>query len=1154
MQLVIIPNPFQRQYKDICDLPFNNESLEIILRGFLNKSKDILVTFEEAQEGIRISINGRIIPPELWGFHKPLEKDQIIFMPVVAKGDTEKQILNIAVIIAVTVAVGPQGLGLIGAGASFGSAALGLAIIAGTGMLLQSLTPSPQAKGFAPDDWDNSQVYSWSPQTTQKQGIVRPKFYGKNRLNGNAIAVHTEIDPADDTKQILKMLIGLGDGPVKGIVDGTIKINDQNIENYTDIITEERLGTLNQSSISFFTEIKPEFRPNRLVTNSGGAVIYTTPDSDFQDLEIELLWNRGLYFANNQGGLSNHTVGIKIEISEADAASWDILVEESITDATTSPKRKNYIASETYTGGSPVTITEGLSYDIRITKTSSDQSSSRYGDGLRLGSVREVLTDLFIYPKLSLLGIEALATDQLSGSINVSCIQEGAIVNVYNGSTWNLEYSTNPAWVLFDVFTQPVISGDGESGTPYNIERYEGTNPSSIDIAEFYVLSQFCDTLVPDGKGGTEKRITFNGGFDIGTSVWGAALKVCEICRCMPIYTGSELTLAIDKADDFVQMFNVSDINQDSFKESFMPQSELISEIEIQYRDENQDFKRVPFTILNENIPNASRRITLELFGIIKQSEAWRAGKHRLDQNQYLKSTTDIDADIDAVNSTIGNVIKIQHDVPDWGQGGRIISGPTTTSIIVNKDMVYISGAQHEVNLRKSDNTLNKNFVTTSKFNDITGVNQGGNQFQISGNFANEYLEDDSIRLEDSTGNDKDYTLSTGAVHSAGTTTITVNEVIPDGTVDGGLFNLRRIVVNTPFLNSSSAAEVAEEFDIYTFGVQNLNAREYRILNLRKTQEQYITITSVIYDERVYDGDSEDPIITLDEAINNPESDNTELIVLNPNWGDVERRYPPAVSIGPPNLDTPQVTDIIFSDDVPNLQVTWTEGILSYKGAVYSIAADVSGALKYIWWDVNDNPTILHSSDTQEDGIGSGKFILCVNNSGVAFVIGVGLPYWGELLAVEVLSALTAQLGDVLAGSITGTLITGGLFRTSVSGRRVQMNSDGITLLTASPSSGVVGTTGAGGDNIIVGTTANGGDNEIVGAGVLASINSPQAGKEVPFRIESEQAVGDFHYFDRNNTPSGAATPGDTCVVQGVHHSCTVGGTPGTWVATGTQT
>lgn len=72
---------------------------------------------------------------------------------------------------------------------------------------------------------------------------------------------------------------------------------------------------------------------------------------------------------------------------------------------------------------------------------------------------------------------------------------------------------------------------------------------------------------------------------------------------------------------------------------------------------------------------------------------------------------------------------------------------------------------------------------------------------------------------------------------------------------------------------------------------------------------------------------------------------------------------------------------------------------------------------------------------------------------------------------VNNLSAISANIGTVTAGSITGVTITGGLFRTSTSGARVEIDGDGDTLKFynaggyniggISPTSGVLLITGA---------------------------------------------------------------------------------------------
>ncbi|GAH60832.1 unnamed protein product, partial [marine sediment metagenome] len=282
-----------------------------------------------------------------------------------------------------------------------------VATITAGGMLISSIFPPPQPK--SPDfDGDLSQSYSWSPATLQKQGIVIPRFYGKNRLYGNVISVSTEVDAADETKQNIRMLLALCKGPIKSIAN--IQINDQPIANYADIVTDTKLGLLGQSVITLDGVdmiAKPEYRPNRTVTNDGGPIEYITPDNDFDDLEIDLFFPRGIYWANEQGGISNHSIDIKIEIKPVGGA-YSTLIITSIVANKTSPLWKTYKASVDYGApGAPIAINNGTRYVVKVTKEATDEGA-RYGDELRLGGVREVINTKFIYPGTALLGVAAL--------------------------------------------------------------------------------------------------------------------------------------------------------------------------------------------------------------------------------------------------------------------------------------------------------------------------------------------------------------------------------------------------------------------------------------------------------------------------------------------------------------------------------------------------------------------------------------------------------------------------------------------------------------------------------------------------------------------------------------------------------------------------
>lgn len=345
-------------------------------------------------------------------------------------------------------------------------------------------------------------------------------------------------------------------------------------------------------------------------------------------------------------------------------------------------------------------------YDVRITNLTADQTGIRYGDDLYLTRVTEVLYDDFTYPRHVLVGVKALATDQLSGSLRFSCMAECALVQVYNGTSWSVGYNNNPAWVCWDVLTQPVLDNG------LNIIRYAGIDPSRLDQVKFKEWADFCDALVPDGKGGTEKRITFNGGFDTETSMWEAALSVCQIGRACLVWNGVKLTLAIDKATTASQLFSVGNMGVDSFRESFLPMEDRATEIEIDFINSENGYNREPFTVSDPSA-TTGKKISLRLFGTTRPSEAWRAGKYRLAQNKYITRTIEFEADIDSIACTIGDVINVQHDVPQWGFGGRLISA-TSNTVTLDREVTIASGKTYAIMVRLSDDTLVEKTVTNT--------------------------------------------------------------------------------------------------------------------------------------------------------------------------------------------------------------------------------------------------------------------------------------------------------------------------------------------------------------------------------------------------------------------------------------------------------
>jgi hypothetical protein len=418
-----------------------------------------------------------------------------------------------------------------------------------------------------------------------------------------------------------------------------------------------------------------------------------------------------------------------------------------------------------------------------------DNTSSTVINDSYLTSVRELISIPFQYPRHAMVGIRSLATDTLSGSLRFSAICDCLIIRTWDGSSWHIEFSKNPAWVLFDVLTQPIYSGTGATGDPLVVIRYDGINPSRLDLIKFKEWADYCDEYVPSGVGIlTEKRITFNGGFDAETNLWDAAMTVCQVGGAVLVWNGVKLTLAIDKPADPVQLFSVGNTGVDSFTETFVSMEDRAAEIEVDFTNSENDYNRDKVTITNANIPTIASKVGLQMVGVTKPSEAWRIAKKRLLYNEFITRTVSWKADIDAIACTVGDVVLLQSDVPQWGFGGRLVSA-TTTSVVLDREVVIAAATSYTIMVRIADDTIVERTIS----------------------------------------------------NAPGTTnTLTV---------------------------ASAFTTAPSQYDVYTFGISNQEAKPFRISTIQKSGDLEATLSAVEYNVNVYndEGDPAIPTVTYSQ-------------------------------------------------------------------------------------------------------------------------------------------------------------------------------------------------------------------------------------------------------------------------------------------------
>lgn len=589
-------------------------------------------------------------------------------------------------------------------------------------MMSAPKAPNYGASGSGMDE--SSPTYGWDGvQTTQSIGTPIPIIYGEHKAGGNIINQYVR---TDGQKQFLHTLLALCEGEIDSV--SSIKINNNPIANFSGVTTTTKVGTNSQTLVPDFEDLHQTYSQNvQLLKNA--AYVYTTTGTDIEAFELTLQCVNGLFQQDSNGNVLSWAVTYKVEYKLHAAGTYTDLGSTTLTDKTRSVVRTVF-RKDGLTAGQ---------YDIRITKTSDDVSLSPLKEGdLYLKQVDEVTTEDLAYPNVALLGVDALATEQLSGSTpNFTCIVKGKLISQprimnggaevawadyywdpatsqwkllsdgtvlsWDGTTYVTKWSANPIWCIKDLLTS---------------DRYglgELIDSTELDSASFLAMAKYCDERVSDGAGSYEKRFRLDCVIDSAGSATDILTQICATFRAFPFYIGNTINIKIDKADTPVQLFGMGNIIEGTFQQGWKSIKDVPNVIEIQFIDKDKDYAQDTIAVIDETAMAANqpiRKRELRLF-CTRLTQAIREGKYALNIGKYINRSITFRAGIDSIACTSGDVINVSHDVPQWGFSGRVITGSTTTNVKLDQP-VTIGAGTYKIRVRFADDTQEEKTINES--------------------------------------------------------------------------------------------------------------------------------------------------------------------------------------------------------------------------------------------------------------------------------------------------------------------------------------------------------------------------------------------------------------------------------------------------------
>lgn len=696
VNVIIVKNPFKPEQHETQYMPFK-------------KGKPVSHYHKAPGEWV-YSINGHEVTLDT-----PVnDNDYIVVMPKI-----EGKFLGILLSIGMAVFTGG-----IASGAIFGIQSLiwRTVLSMAIGMIGNAVISKLTAPKVDRSNSEQSTTYGWGgTKTVTGQGYPLAVTYGRMKSAGMLLSRHVI---SDGENQYLNLLYCAGEGELSKIED--IRINSNPISNYKDVQVDIRLGTNDQTVIPNFNDNFADQGLNYELKNEWS--VQQVQGDACDAIELTIGFPNGLYYSNDSGGMDKTSVTVDAEIRKVGTQEWQSLPLSNNKGLSShvkkEPKRwffvdrdNKKIANSNYTGDIREATNsafyrvfrfdnlEKAKYEVRMRCAAKDGTSLRHVNKVYWTQLTQIIYDDFVHPGKALIGIKALATSQLSGSDpDVSWIQERDKVWVFN--PYNNQYeekpADNPAWAAYDLLhICRKIGGEYVVfGQPYG----------RIDYDAFNAWAEKC----------TLNKFTFNYIYDSATRLWDALKYPETVGRGKVIPAGTRFTCVSDYQSSPVQLFTVANIKYGSFTEEFQGVEARANSIELSFVNKDKDYERDVIPVYGDTYDESdslTNPAQIELMGCTSLEQAYRHGKHYLRCNKYEVRTVTFEAFTDAIACTVGDIILVQHDVPEWGEGGRVVAVNGQT-ITLDKEVSTQTGKQYQLLVR--NNTTDA--VTTYNVVNVSGA------------------------------------------------------------------------------------------------------------------------------------------------------------------------------------------------------------------------------------------------------------------------------------------------------------------------------------------------------------------------------------------------------------------------------------------------
>lgn len=542
---------------------------------------------------------------------------------------------------------------------------------------------------------------------------------------------------ANDTtasKTYARLQYGMSEGEVEGLANGfkSIFLDDTPVEsdsgarNFQDVTLDFRSGTNDQTYMEGFESIASE-------AAVGVELKSDTPwVKGITNLNLDAVIVRVRFGALKKQDPSNGDVsGIVIDYSievQTDGGAWELMLDTKMSGKTSA----NY--ERTHRIGLPKANNNWL---IRVTRKTPNSSSEYVSDKMYIQAITEVIDLKLTYPNTAVIGVQydaetfsniaKIAVDLKGVKIKVPSNYDPVsrtYIGIWDG-TFKRAYTNNPAWIYYDLCTN---------------KRYALGNrltEQMIDKWSLYRLAQYCDQLVPDGKGGQEPRFTCNVYIQSAESAFDILSKLAGVFRAISYWDGTSIVCDADLPQDTYFTYTRANVIDGHFEYSGTRARDRHNAVKVAW-DNPQNRYKTEYVFVRDEAAIARDRgavklLELEAWGCTSEGQAQRAGLWALKSEQLETQTVTFKVGLDGYIPLPGKVIEVADELlAGRANGGRISAVSTDRKIITLDrddvvcragDRLVVNGEDGKAQTRIVSSKIGRKVTVTVAFDSVAAEN-----------------------------------------------------------------------------------------------------------------------------------------------------------------------------------------------------------------------------------------------------------------------------------------------------------------------------------------------------------------------------------------------------------------------------------------------